>query len=106
MRTARERVATRYRSQGKAKAERIRANIKRERTVILAQAYKKSQEIRGQGDGKAASISAKVYGQSPEFYRFYRSLRVYRKSWNNKHDLLVLEPDSALFKYFKSPKKR
>jgi membrane protease subunit HflC len=106
MRAERERMAKRLRAEGDGQAKRIRAQAEQKRTVILADAYSKAQKIRGDGDAKAAKIYARTYDKAPEFYSFYRSLQVYRNTWNNKHDLLVLEPNSKLFKYFKSPKKR
>ena len=106
MRAEREQVAKHVRAEGKEQAEQIRANANRQRTVILAKAYAKAQKIRGGGDAKAARIYNSAYAKAPEFYRFYRSLQVYRNGWNSKQDMLVLEPDSALFKYFNSPGKK
>jgi membrane protease subunit HflC len=69
--------------------------------VTLANAYKDAEALRGEGDGKASEIYAKAYGQDPEFYSFYRSLNVYRDSFSNGGDMLVLEPSSPFFKYFR-----
>ncbi len=102
MRAERERVARDHRSRGEEAAERIRANADRERIVILAEAYRESETTRGEGDATAAAIYANAYGRDEEFYALYRSLNAYRSSFGNKNDILVLEPDSEFFKYFKN----
>ena len=86
---------------GAAEAERIRADAERQREVILAEAYRKAQAIKGEGDAKASAIYAQAFGQSPEFYAFYRSLEAYRSSFKSKADLMVVEPNSEFFKYLK-----
>ena len=101
MRAERERVARDLRAKGSEAAERIRADADRQRTVTLANAYKLSEEVRGEGDAKAAEIYASAYNQSVEFYRFYRSLNAYRASFGQDSDLLVLQPESEFFRYFK-----
>lgn len=100
MEAERARVAAEFRARGKEAAERIRATADRERTVILANAYRESQILRGQGDAEAAAIYARAYQKDPSFYAFYRSLEAYRKAFNGKHDVLVLKPDSQFFRYF------
>ena len=100
----RTRVAKEFRSKGAEAAERIRADADRQRTVILAEAYREAQKTRGDGDAQAASRYAKAYNQDPKFYAFYRSLDAYRKSFANESDLLVIQPDSEFFKYFKKNK--
>ncbi len=102
MEAERTRVAKELRSRGAEAAEIIRANADRQRTVLLAEAYKQAQETRGDGDAKAAEIYAKAYNQNPEFYSFYRSLDAYRVSFGAAGDVLVLEPDSEFFHYFKN----
>ena len=97
----RKSVANQLRSEGSASAERIRAEADKEREVIIANAYKDAQRIKGEGDAKAAAAYAQAYGQNAEFYAFYRSLEAYRSSFKNKSDLLVLEPNSEFFKYLK-----
>ena len=72
--------------------------------MILAQAYRDAERIKGEGDAKATAIYARAYEQNPEFYAFYRSLEAYKKSFRNKSDVLVLEPNSEFFKYLKSSK--
>ncbi|APZ43543.1 protease modulator HflC [Acidihalobacter ferrooxydans] len=100
MEAERARVAADFRARGKEAAERIRANADRERTVILANAYRQAQILRGEGDAKAAEIYAKAYQKDPSFYAFYRSLEAYKKTFNGKNDVLVLEPNSQFFRYF------
>lgn len=108
MEAERTRVAKDLRSRGAEAAEKIRATADRQRTVTLAEAYKQAQETRGDGDAKAAEIYAKAYNKDSEFYSFYRSLEAYRKSFTTEGDLLVVEPDSDFFSYFKNanPKRR
>ena len=108
MEAERTRVAKDLRSRGAEAAEIIRASADRQRTVLLAEAYKQAQETRGEGDAKAADIYAKAYNQNPEFYSFYRSLDAYRKSFGTAGDVLVIEPDSDFFHYFKNatPKRK
>jgi membrane protease subunit HflC len=102
MRAERERVAADLRAQGAEAAERIRADADAQRVVILANAYKESEQIRGEGDGLSAEIYAKAFEQNNEFYAFYRSLNAYGKTFNNEGNMMVLEPDSEFFRYFKS----
>ncbi len=100
MEAERGRVARDFRSRGAEAAERIRADADRQRTVLLADAYRSSQQQRGEGDAKAAEIYAKAYGQDPEFYSFYRSLNAYKTTFKDANDMLILAPDSEFFKYF------
>ena len=102
MEAERTRVAKDLRSRGAEAAEIIRASADRQRTVLLAEAYKQAQETRGDGDAKAAEVYAKAYNQDPEFYSFYRSLDAYKVSFGADGDVLVLEPDSDFFEYFKN----
>ncbi len=101
MRAERARVASDLRARGAEEAEKIRAEADREAQVTLANAYKTAEQLRGEGDAKAADIYAKAYGQDAEFYSFYRSLNVYRASFGSGQDILVLEPNSPFFKYFR-----
>jgi membrane protease subunit HflC len=100
----RKRVANELRSTGAAESEKIRADADKQREVILAQAYRDAQRIKGEGDGKATAIYARAYEQNPEFYAFYRSLEAYRQSFKSKSDVLVIEPNSEFFKYLKNSK--
>lgn len=104
MKSAREKEANELRASGQGEAERIRAEAERQKTVMLAQAYREAQGIRGQGDAQAAAIYAAAYQQDEEFYSFYRSLTAYRKSMAGEGNLMVLEPDSEFFEYFKNAK--
>jgi len=103
MEAERKSVASELRSQGFSEAEKIRAEADREREVIIAEAYKQAQRVKGEGDAKSSSIYAQAFGQSPEFYDFYRSLEAYRSSFKNKSDIMVVEPNSDFFKYLKNP---
>jgi membrane protease subunit HflC len=103
MEAERARTAKELRSRGAEAAERIRADADRQRTVILAEAYRDAERLRGEGDAKATDTYAKAYGQDPEFYAFYRSLGAYR-SGISQGSLLVLDPKSEFFRYFNNPK--
>jgi membrane protease subunit HflC len=102
MATERKQAATALRSTGAAESEKIRADADRQRDIIVAQAYRDAQRIKGEGDAKAAAIYARAYDGNREFYTFYRSLEAYKTSFKGKNDLLVIEPNSEFFKYFKS----
>jgi membrane protease subunit HflC len=101
MEAERKRVANELRALGGAEAEKIRADADRQREVIIAEAYKQSQTMKGEGDAKATAVYARAYQENPEFYQFYRSLEAYRQSFKNKGDLLVLEPNSDFFRYLR-----
>jgi membrane protease subunit HflC len=102
METERKRVANELRSKGAADAEKIRADADRQREIIIAEAYRDAQRIKGEGDAKATALYAQAFGQNPEFYAFYRSLEAYRASFGNKGDLMVIEPNSEFFSYLKN----
>jgi modulator of FtsH protease HflC len=102
MEAERKRVANELRSTGAAESEKIRADADRQREVIVAQAYREAQRIKGEGDAKATAIHARAYEQNPEFYAFYRSLEAYKSSFRGRNDVLVLDPTSDFFKYFRS----
>jgi len=99
MAAERKRIAAERRAEGRALAEQKRASADRERTVILADAYRDGQKIRGGGDATAAATYANAYNRDPEFYAFYRSIDAYRKSMGKQGDLLVLDPDNDFFRY-------
>ncbi len=103
MRSERERVAKELRSQGEAEAERIRARADRKSTEILAEGYRDAEILRGEGDAKATETYANAYGKDEEFYAFYRRMNAYQNSFSNQDDVMLLEPDSDFFKYFKNP---
>ncbi len=102
MRAERQRVASELRAQGAEEAEKIRADADRQGTVIVAGAYKEAEQLRGTGDAKSSEIYATAYNQNREFYSFYRSLNAYRTVFSGGGDMMVLEPDSEFFKYFKN----
>ena len=104
MEAERKRVANELRSQGAAEAEKIRADADRQREVIIAEAYRDAQRTKGAGDAKATAIYAEAFGQSPEFYSFYRSLEAYRASFSGKDDVMVVDPSSDFFKFMKGSK--
>jgi membrane protease subunit HflC len=99
MAAERARIATDRRFTGRAEAEKRRAGADREVTVILANAYRDGQLIRGEGDAKAAEVYASAYNRDPEFYAFYRSIDAYRKSVGGNGDVLVLDPNNEFFRY-------
>lgn len=101
MRTGRELVARDLRSKGAEASERIRADADRQSTVTLAEAYRDSEIMRGNGDAKATAIYAKAYGKNREFYKFTRSLNAYTNNFSSSDDVILLQPDSEYFKYFK-----
>ena len=98
----RKRVANELRSTGSAESEKIRADADKQKEVILAQAYRDAQRVKGEGDAKATTVYARAYEQNAEFYSFYRSLEAYKQSFKSRSDVLVLDPSSEFFKYLKS----
>lgn len=102
MRAERKAVAREHRSQGKEKAEFIKAEVDAKVTVMNAEAKRKSLTLRGEGDAEAAKIYADTFNKAPQFYAFYRSLEAYKKSFNSKSDVLVIDPDSDFFNFMKS----
>ena len=103
MRAERTAVAREHRSQGREKAEILRADIDRKVTVMIADAESNARQLRGEGDAEAAKIYADSYKKDPEFFSFVRSMEAYRKSFAGGNDLMVLKPDSEFFRYLKSP---
>lgn len=99
MRTERERLARELRAEGTEIAVEIRAKADKERTIILADAYKIAEETRGDGDAIATATYAGAYSKDPEFYDFTRSLKAYQATFENKGDILLINPDSDFFKY-------
>ena len=100
MRAERQRKAKQYRSEGEEKALEIRAETDKEKTIILATAYKESQILRGEGDAKAVEIYANAFKSDPKFYEFIRTLEAYEKVVDKK-STLILSTDSDLFKLLK-----
>jgi membrane protease subunit HflC len=101
MRQERARIAAELRAQGAESAEQIRADADRQRTVILATAYRDAEKVRGEGDAAAARIYASAYRRNPEFYSFYRSIQAYRRSLGQDNDLLLLDAKGDFFRYLK-----
>ena len=101
MRQERARVASQLRAEGAEQSEKLRAEADRQRTVMLAEAYREAEQIRGEGDARAADIYAQAYSKNSEFYYFHRSLQAYRRSLGHEGDVLVLEPDSDFFRFFR-----
>jgi membrane protease subunit HflC len=103
MESERKRVASELRATGQAEGEKIRADADRQRQVTVAEAYRDAQRIKGEGDAQASRIYAEAFQKNPEFYSFYRSMEAYRQGLRTKGDVMVLDPSSDFFKYFKSP---
>ena len=99
MTAERDKEANELRSTGKERAEKIRASADRERTIEVANAYRDSEKLRGEGDAKAAAIYSEAYQQDPEFYSFMRSLNAYKSAFSNKGDIMLVDPGSDFFKY-------
>ena len=99
MREERARVAAERRAQGREIAEQRKATADKERTIILADAYRDGQMLRGEGDARAAETYANAYTKDPEFYAFYRSIDAYRNSMGKSGDILVLDPNNEFFRY-------
>jgi membrane protease subunit HflC len=101
MEAERKRIANELRSTGAAEGEKIRADADRQREVILAEAYRDAQRVRGEGDARAAAIYAGAFSQNPEFFSFYRSMEAYRSTFRGRNDLLLLETNSDFLRYFR-----
>ena len=100
MQAERQRVANELRSTGTAEGEKIRADADRQRDITVAEAYRDAQRVKGEGDAQATRIYGESFGKSPQFANFYRGLEAYRKSFENKNDVMVVDPASNDF--FKS----
>jgi membrane protease subunit HflC len=98
MESERKRVANELRSTGGADGEKIRADADRQREVIVAEAYRDAQKIKGEGDAKASALYADAFGRDPQFAQFYRQLEAYRSSFRSKSDVMVVDPSSDFFK--------
>ncbi len=104
MRAERDAVAREHRSQGKEKAAFIQADVDRKVTLILANANKTAQNLRGEGDATAAQLYANAFKQDPQFYSFIRSLKAYENSFANSDNMMILKPDTEFFRFMKAPK--
>ena len=103
MRTERERIAKEYRSEGREEATKIRASTDKEKTILIAEAYKKEQEVRGEGDGLSTKIYAEAYQRDPKFYAFMRSMEAYKNSLKTDTTLL-LSDESNFLEFLNNPK--
>lgn len=102
METERTRIAKELRAQGNESAARITAEADRQVTILKADAFKEAEQVRGEGDAKASEIYATAYGKNKEFFSFYRSLNAYQNTFGSASDIIVMEPDSDFFSYFKN----
>jgi membrane protease subunit HflC len=98
MASERKQVANQLRATGAAEGEKIRADADRQREIILAEAYRDAQKVKGEGDAKASAIFADAFGRDPQFAQFYRSLEAYRASFRNKSDVIVVDPNTEFFR--------
>ena len=98
MESERKRVANEARSTGAAEGDKIRADADRQREIIVSEAYRDAQKIKGEGDAKASALYAEAFGRDPQFAQFYRSLEAYRTSFAKKSDVMVVDPSSDFFK--------
>ncbi|MBH1986052.1 MAG: protease modulator HflC [Burkholderiales bacterium] len=98
MESERKRVANELRSTGTAEGEKIRADADRQREIIVAEAYRDAQKIKGEGDAKASALYSESFGRDPQFAQFYRSLEAYRATFRSKSDVMVLDPSSDFFR--------
>jgi membrane protease subunit HflC len=99
MRSERNRDAADHRARGRERAEGIKADADKQERILIAEAYRDAEKIRGNGDAKAASLYASAYGKDPKFYEFYRSLIAYKQSFSSKSDIMVIDPESEFFNY-------
>jgi membrane protease subunit HflC len=100
MRSEREQEAAEFRAQGQQASQEIKAGADRERTVLISEAKKKAETIRGEGDEKAITLYAEAYGADEDFFSFYRSMGAYKKAIDTDNSTLVLTPESDFFRYF------
>jgi len=100
MKSEREKEAREYRAQGQEASKRIRSIADRDKTVILANASKKGQILKGEGDSQSIKIYANAFKKDPEFFMFYRSMQAYKESLSDESTTMVLSPNSDFFKYF------
>ena len=103
MESERKRVASELRATGQAEGEKIKAEADRTRQIIVAEAYRDAQQVKGEGDALAARVYSEAFTRNTEFYSFYRSMEAYRTGLRSKSDVMVIDPSSDFFKYFKSP---
>ena len=100
MRSEREQEAKEFRAQGAEEAQKIRANAEKQKTVLLAVAQRKAEAIRGDGDALAIKIYADAFNRDAKFFKFYRSMQAYEKTFVDKDTTMILSPESDFFSYF------
>ena len=105
MRSERQQVANQLRSTGGAEGEKVRADADRQRQVIVAEAYRDAQKVKGEGDAKSTALYAESFGRDPQFAQFYRSLEAYRSSFRSRSDVMVVDPSMDFFRSMRSPGK-
>jgi membrane protease subunit HflC len=103
MASERKQVANQLRSTGSAEGEKIRADADRQREVIVAEAYRDAQKVKGDGDARASAIFAESFGKDPQFAQFYRSLEAYRTTFRSKSDLVIVDPSNDFLKSLRGP---
>jgi len=98
MAAERKQVANQLRATGAAEGEKIRADADRQREVILAEAYRDAQKVKGEGDARASALFAEAFGKDPQFAAFYRSLEAYRASFRSRSDVMIVDPSTDFFR--------
>ena len=104
MRSEREQEAKEFRAQGAEEAQKIRSDAEKQKTILLAEAQRKAEAIRGNGDGDAIKIYADAFGRDPKFFKFYRSMQAYEKTFVNKDTTMILSPESEFYNFFSDKK--
>jgi len=104
MEAERKKVANELRSTGAAEAEKIKADADKQKDVIVAEAFRDAQRVKGEGDARASAIYSASFGRNAEFFAFYRSMQAYRESFKNKSDVMVIDPSSDFFRYMENPR--
>ena len=104
MRSEREQEAKEFRAQGAEEAQKIRSDAEKQKTILLAEAKRESEVIRGNGDGQAIKIYADAFGKDAKFFKFYRSMLAYEKTFVDKDTTMILSPESEFFDFFSDKK--
>ena len=104
MRSEREQEAKEFRAQGAEEAQKIRSDAEKQKTILLAEAKRESESIRGNGDGRAIKIYADAFGKDAKFFKFYRSMLAYEKTFVDKDTTMILSPESEFFDFFSDKK--
>ena len=104
MRSEREQEAKEFRAQGAEEAQKIRSDAEKQKTILVAEAKRKAEAIRGNGDGQAIKIYADAFGKDAKFFKFYRSMLAYEKTFVNKDTTMILSPESEFFDFFSDKK--